>query len=132
MDYIDSAVDFALEELNSASQIDFSERLQRSVHLIHGESLAGGHHWIQGVFRYHAKYDSSTSVAPQYSSIPDMSIVGIVSRNYEFDFVNRKSVGKDESIKLADIHHPMNQTKCRLPQNVIEMVNSGRTPSMTP
>ncbi|MBO1897667.1 hypothetical protein HNW13_018170 [Shewanella sp. BF02_Schw] len=131
VDYIDAAVDFALEELNATSQIDFSTRLQRRMHLIHSESLAGGHHWIQGVLKYHAKYDSSMSVAPQLRSLPDMSIVGIVARNYEFDLVNKKSVSKEESIAVADTHHPMNQTKCRLPPKVLEMVNYNQTPSMS-
>lgn len=133
VDYIDSAVDFAISGLNKASQEDFSNRLQRRVKLIHSESLSSAHDWIKGVFNYHAKYESSVSVMPQIESIPDMSIVGIIARTYEYDLRKNLALSKSASIELADLHHPMNQEKIHLPQKIQDMCNSqsNKTPSMT-
>ncbi|GGB66034.1 hypothetical protein GCM10011607_28410 [Shewanella inventionis] len=124
VDYIDAAVDFALSELNTTSQYDFSERVQRRVELICTESLNSGHNWIQDVFKYHAKYDSTTSIKPIKESIPDISLLGVIARSYEYDLVNKKTVSKEESIAIAESHHPMVQESFHLPSKITDVLTS--------
>ncbi|QIR16516.1 hypothetical protein [Shewanella aestuarii] len=126
IDYIDAAVDFALNELNRESQKEFSARLSRRAKLISEDTLKEGHEWIQEVFKYHAQYESATSVKPRIESIPDMSLIGYIARTFEYDLVNRKRVTKEESTAIADAHHPMLHNQFNMPKTVENLLQQSQ------
>jgi hypothetical protein len=124
VDYVPSAIDFAMSEFNDVTQADFTSRLEKRVRIICEQSLQSSADWVHSVLKFHSRYETSKSVLPTLDSIPQMSIIGYFAQQYEFDITKAEKISPQESKLLTNIHHPMLQKKCPVPSDWIEMLNN--------